>query len=95
MNDRRRIGEVIEAVARRVFRHVGTGDEAFVTVDLIEGPGAETWWRVALDRAPGSPPTKAGLWAIAWCRTRADARRAFAKQQRALQAAGYERVDGQ
>ncbi len=91
MSDRRKVGEVIEAVARHAFRHPGTGDEAVLTVDRIEGPGAEAWWRVSLDCAPGSPPTKAGLWAIVWCRTRADARRAFAERQRALRAARYVR----
>jgi hypothetical protein len=89
----RRIGDILEAVARHVFRHPGTGDEAVLTVDLIEGPGAETWWRVFLDCTPGSPPAKAGPPAIAWCRSRADARRAFAERQRALRAAGYERME--
>ncbi len=92
MSDQRKIGDVTETVACHAFRHPGTGDEALLTVNRIEGPGAETWWSISLDCAPGSPPAKAGLRAIVWCRTRADARRAFAERQRALRAAGYERA---
>jgi hypothetical protein len=93
VNGRHKVGEIIEAVVRHVFRHPGTGDGAVLTVDRIEGPGAEGWWPVSLDCALDSPPTKAGLWAIVWCRTRTDARRAFAERQRALRAAGYETVE--
>ena len=92
MSGRHEVGEVVEAVARWGFRQPDTDDDAVLTVDRIEGPGAEAWWRASLDCAPGSPPTKAGLWAIVWCRPRADARRAFAERQPALRAAGHERV---
>ena len=68
VNGRHDVGEVLEAVARLAFRHPSTGDEAVLSVDRIEGPGAETWWRVFLDCTPGSPPAKAGPPAIAWCR---------------------------
>jgi hypothetical protein len=43
MSGLRKIGDVIEAVARHAFRHPGTGDEAVLSVDRIEGPGAEVW----------------------------------------------------
>jgi len=92
VNGRHDVGEVLEAVARRAFRHPGTGDEAVLTADRIRGPGDEPWWRISLDCAPGSPPAAAGLRTIVWCATPAQARRAFAERQRALRAAGYERV---
>jgi hypothetical protein len=94
VNGRHKVGEVIEAVARHAFRHPGTGDEAVLTVDRIEGPGAEAWWRVSLDCAPGSPPAVAKLRFMSGRETRDAARRAFAERQRTLRAAGYERVDG-
>jgi hypothetical protein len=50
-----------EPVARRAFRHPGTGDAALLTADRIRGPGDEPWWRISLDCAPGSPPAEAGL----------------------------------
>ena len=93
MSDQRKIGEVLEAVVRRPFRHPGTGDEAVLAADRIEGPGAEAWWRIFLDCTPDSPPAKEELWAIVWCKARHDARRAFAERQRALKAAGYEREE--
>jgi hypothetical protein len=64
-----------------------------MTVDRIEGPGAEAWWSVSLDCDPGSPPAVVRLRAIVWCKARTDARRAFVARQRALRAAGYEGVD--
>jgi hypothetical protein len=94
VNGRHDVGEVLEAVARRAFRHPGTGDGAFLTADRIRGPGDEAWWQISLDCAPGSPPAAAGLRTIVWCATATMARRAFAERQRALRAAGYERVDG-
>jgi hypothetical protein len=93
VNGRHDVGEVLEAVARRAFRHPGTGDAALLTADRIRGPGDEPWWRISLDCAPGSPPAEAGLRTIVWCATPPQARRAFAERQRALRAAGYERVD--
>jgi hypothetical protein len=92
VSDCRKIGNVIEAVTCRAFRHPGTGDEAVLTADRIEGPGSEPWWSVSLDCDPGSPPAAAGLRTIVWCATPPQARRAFAERQRALRAAGYERV---
>jgi hypothetical protein len=92
VNGRHQVGEIVEAVARRAYRHPGTGDEAVLTADRILGPGAEPWWRISLDCDPGSPPAKAGLRSIVWCATQAEARRAFAERQQALWAAGYERV---
>jgi hypothetical protein len=92
VNGRRQVGEIVEAVARLSYRHQGIGDEALLTADRIQGPGGEPWWSVSLDCGPGSPPARAGLRSTVWCATPAMARRAFAERQRALQAAGYERV---
>jgi hypothetical protein len=92
VNSRHEVGEVLEAVTRRAFRHPDSGDEAVLTADRIRGPGDEPWWRVSLDCAPGSAPAEAGLRTIVWCGTRAQAPRAFAERQRALREAGYERV---
>jgi hypothetical protein len=92
VNSRHEVGEVLEAVTRRVFRHPGTGDEAVLTADRIRGPGDEPWWRISLDCGPGSPPAAAGLRTVVWCKTPTLARRAFVERQRALRAAGYERV---
>jgi hypothetical protein len=91
----RQIGEILEAVVHLAFRHPGTGDEVVLTADRIEGPGSEPWWRISLDCAPGSPPAEAGLRTIVWCATPPEARRAFAERQRALRAAGYERMEWQ
>ena len=93
MNGRHQVGELVEAVARRAYRQPGTGDEAVLTADRIQGPGSDPWWSVSLDCAPGSPPAQAGLRSTVWCATPALARRAFAERQRALRAAGYERVE--
>ena len=95
MSDCRKIGDIIEAVTRRVFRHPGTGDDAVLTADRIRGPGDEPWWRISLDCGPGSPPAEAGLRSTVWCATRTQGRRAFAERQRALRAAGYERMEWQ
>jgi hypothetical protein len=92
VNGRHDVGEVLEAVARLAFRHPGTGDEAVLAADWIEGPGGDAWWSVSLDCAPGSAPAEAGLLrSTLWCATPTIARRAFADRQRALRAAGYVR----
>jgi hypothetical protein len=92
VNGRHDVGEVLEAVARLAFRHPGAGDGAVLTADCIRGPGDEPWWRISLDCAPSSPPAAAGLRTIVWCATATMARRAFTERQRALRAAGYERM---
>jgi hypothetical protein len=94
VSDRRNIGDILEAVACHVFRHRGTGDEAVLAADRIEGPGGDAWWSISLDCDPGSAPAKTGLRATVWCGTSVLARQAFAERQQALRAAGYERVDG-
>jgi hypothetical protein len=94
VNGRHQIGKVVEAVARGAYRHPVTGDEAGLTADRIEGPGGEPWWSVSLDCGQSSPPAEAGLRATVWCATSALARRAFAERQRALRAAGYQRMGG-
>jgi hypothetical protein len=92
VSDCRKIGDVIEALTYRAFRHPGAGDEAVLTADRIRGPGNEPWWPVSLDCGPMSPLAQAGLRTMMWCATPAMARCAFAERQRALRAAGYERV---
>jgi hypothetical protein len=53
----------------------------------------ELLWKVWLKDAPGSPPVVARLRYMSAHETRDAARCDFAKRQRALRAAGYERVE--
>jgi hypothetical protein len=88
-----KVGDIIEPLVRRVFRQPGREDEVVLSADLIEGPGGADWWRVALAGAADAPSTVARLRGIIWYATYAEARQGFALRQRALRAAGYERVD--
>jgi hypothetical protein len=60
--------------------------------DTSGGP-RELLWRVWLEDAPGAPAAVAKLRFMSVHETRDAARRTFAERQRALRAAGYERVE--
>ena len=84
-----------EPVARRTFRHPGTGHEVALLVEReIVGPdmGEEPGWSVTLEDTPGWPAWMPKLRYTLVCGIRTQARRDFARRQRALRAAGYERV---
>jgi hypothetical protein len=83
-----------EPLARRTFRHPETGHEVALVVDRAgtQGGPRELLWQVWLEDAPGSPPVVAKLRYLSVHDTRDAARRGFAERQRALRAAGYERV---
>jgi hypothetical protein len=59
---------------------------------VAPGDGGEPGWWVTLEDTPGWPAWMPKLRYAALCGTPAMARRSFAKRQRALRAAGYERV---
>ena len=85
-----------EPVARRAYRHPGTGHEVALVVEReVVGPGdgEDPGWSVTLEGTPGWPAWMPKLWYMLLCRTRAQARRTFAERQRALRAAGYERME--
>ena len=84
-----------EPLARRAFRHPETGHEVALVVDRgsVAGGPRELVWKIWLDEAPGSPPAVARQRFMSVHDTRDDARRGFAKRQRALRAAGYQRAD--
>jgi hypothetical protein len=83
-----------EPVARRIFRHPGTGHEVTLVVEReLTGDGEEPGWWVDLEDTPGGPAWLARLRYATLCWTRTQARRAFAERQRALRAAGYMRAD--
>ena len=79
-------------LARRDFRQRATGEIVFIQVELVPGPGGERWHSVAVLRADGKIGAVAGLPTIEMVRGVETARRLFAKRQRALLAAGHERV---
>jgi hypothetical protein len=84
-----------EPLARRTFRHPANGREVALVVDRrgVAGGPRELSWKIWLKDAPGSPPAVAKLRYMSVHETRDAARREFAERQRALRAAGYERVD--
>jgi hypothetical protein len=85
-----------EPVARRRFRHPGTGHEAALVVERGAVAGVfprVLVWKVWTDEAPGSPPAVVAQRYMSVHETVESARREFAERRRALRAAGYERVD--
>ena len=87
-----------EPVARRAYRHPGTGHEVALVVEReIVGldEGEEPGWSVTIEDTPGSPAWMPKLRYTLLCATRTEARHDFDKRQRTLRAAGYERLDGQ
>ena len=79
-----------EPVARRRYRHPGTGHEVALLVEReIVGPGdgEKPGWSVTLEDTPGWPAWMPKLRYTLLCGTRTQARRDFAKRQRALEAA--------
>jgi hypothetical protein len=84
-----------EPLARRAFRHPGTGHEAVLVVDRrgTSGGPRELLWRVWLEDAPGRPPEVAALRFLSVHETRDQTKRVFAERQQALCATGYQRVE--
>jgi hypothetical protein len=75
-----------EPVARRAFRHPGTGHEVALLVEReVVGDGEKPVWWVDLQETPGSPAWMPKLRYVG-CGTRPQARRDFAKRQQALRA---------
>ena len=72
--------------------HPGTGEEAHLSAGPITGPAGQ-WWEVRLVRADGRPGAVAGQTAVDWWRSREAAQEGYRKRLRALQAAGWMRVD--
>jgi hypothetical protein len=83
-----------EPLVRRTFRHPATGHEVALLVDRRDTSGGprELLWKIWLEDAPGSSPAVAKLRYMSVHETRGAARRAFAERQRALRAAGHQRV---
>ena len=83
-----------EPLARRTFRHPETGHEVALVVNraATHGGPRELLWQVWLEDAPGSPPGITRLRYLSTHETRDAARREFVERQRALRAAGYERI---
>jgi len=63
-------------------------DLARLTVDRVTGPGGQRWWSVSLVREEDDVQAVAGQPAIAWLRTRAEARAAYRERLAALRGGG-------
>jgi len=77
----------------RVYRHSGTGEEAYLSARPIGALAGGQWWEVRLVRADGRPWPVAGQAAVECWPNREAAREGYRKRLRALRAEGWVGVE--
>ena len=73
---------------RHTYRNAVSGEEAHLSAGRVGGAAGVLWWSVTLVRADGSVAAVAGQPAVAWYRTREEAREGYRERLGVLRDAG-------